>query len=103
MRQALDGRLKLEGLSAQEQDRFFEGVGGEFDAPDAAMRQHFSELGARPGAAGTDGRGGGSGGDQSWGEKSFEKWSGRRESNPRHSAWEADVLPLNYGRDGGGP
>jgi hypothetical protein len=25
-------------------------------------------------------------------------WSGRRESNPRHSAWEADVLPLNYGR-----
>src|SRR3569833_1552266 len=25
-------------------------------------------------------------------------WSGRGESNPRHSAWEADVLPLNYGR-----
>jgi hypothetical protein len=25
-------------------------------------------------------------------------WSGRRESNPRHSAWEADVLPLNYSR-----
>ena len=25
-------------------------------------------------------------------------WSGRRESNPRHSAWEADVLPLNYAR-----
>ena len=28
-------------------------------------------------------------------------WSGRRESNPRHSAWEADVLPLNYGRIAG--
>ena len=27
-----------------------------------------------------------------------ENWSGRGESNPRHSAWEADVLPLNYGR-----
>jgi hypothetical protein len=26
-------------------------------------------------------------------------WSGRRESNPRHSAWEADVLPLNYTRE----
>src|SRR3954469_16899576 len=26
-------------------------------------------------------------------------WSGRRESNPRHTAWEAVVLPLNYARD----
>src|SRR6202035_2206241 len=26
-------------------------------------------------------------------------WSGRWESNPRHSAWEADVLPLNYARE----
>src|SRR5487761_2706870 len=25
-------------------------------------------------------------------------WSGRRESNPRHTAWEAVVLPLNYAR-----
>ena len=25
-------------------------------------------------------------------------WSGRRESNPRHQAWEACVLPLNYSR-----
>lgn len=24
--------------------------------------------------------------------------SGRRDSNPRHSAWEADILPLNYTR-----
>jgi hypothetical protein len=29
-------------------------------------------------------------------------WSGRRESNPRQSAWEADVLPLNYTRVGQG-
>ena len=27
-------------------------------------------------------------------------WSGRRESNPRHAAWEATVLPLNYARVG---
>ena len=27
------------------------------------------------------------------------KWSGRRDSNPRRSAWEADILPLNYSRN----
>src|SRR5690606_33113846 len=26
------------------------------------------------------------------------EWSGRRDSNPRPSAWQADVLPLNYFR-----
>ncbi len=26
------------------------------------------------------------------------RWSGRRDSNPRHSAWEADALPLSYSR-----
>src|SRR5579864_6921834 len=26
-------------------------------------------------------------------------WSGRWESNPRHTAWEAVVLPLNYARN----
>jgi hypothetical protein len=29
----------------------------------------------------------------------FEEWSGRWESNPRHTAWEAVVLPLNYARE----
>ena len=29
-----------------------------------------------------------------------KNWSGQGESNPRHSAWEADVLPLNYARAG---
>jgi hypothetical protein len=28
----------------------------------------------------------------------FKDWSGWRESNPRHTAWEAVVLPLNYTR-----
>src|SRR5579864_318283 len=31
-------------------------------------------------------------------ERTSVGWSGRWESNPRHSAWEADVLPLNYAR-----
>ena len=31
---------------------------------------------------------------------SAEYWSGRWESNPRHTAWEAVVLPLNYARPG---
>ncbi len=26
-------------------------------------------------------------------------WSGRRDSNPQHSAWKADALPLSYARD----
>ena len=38
----------------------------------------------------------------SWGLAFFYKllilWSGRPGSNRRHSAWEADVLPLNYSR-----
>src|SRR4051812_49300247 len=30
--------------------------------------------------------------------REMKLWSGRRGSNPRHPAWEADVLPLNYSR-----
>src|SRR5665213_183777 len=30
--------------------------------------------------------------------KFLRNWSGRSGSNRRHSAWEADVLPLNYAR-----
>ena len=26
-------------------------------------------------------------------------WSEKRDSNPQHSAWEADALPLNYSRN----
>ena len=28
----------------------------------------------------------------------LRKWSGRRDSNPRHPAWKAGALPLNYSR-----
>lgn len=30
--------------------------------------------------------------------KALLNWSGKRDSNPRLSAWEADALPLNYSR-----
>src|SRR5262249_5132271 len=29
---------------------------------------------------------------------SAERWSGKRDSNPRPSAWKADALPLSYSR-----
>jgi hypothetical protein len=29
----------------------------------------------------------------------FRVWSGRRDSNPQPSAWEADALPLRHSRD----
>lgn len=35
-----------------------------------------------------------------FGHKVIIVWSGRRESNSLHSAWEADVLPVNYSRIG---
>lgn len=30
--------------------------------------------------------------------KFLPKWSERRDSNPQHSAWEADALPLSHSR-----
>lgn len=30
--------------------------------------------------------------------KRYGKWSGRRDSNARPSAWKADALPLSYAR-----
>ena len=31
-------------------------------------------------------------------DEHLKDWSGRWDSNPRHSAWEADALPLSYAR-----
>ncbi|MEO8115669.1 MAG: hypothetical protein ABI655_14875 [Phenylobacterium sp.] len=58
VREALEGRLRLETLTAPEQDRLFAQLTPDFDAPDETMRQHFAALGERKGAVGTDGRGG---------------------------------------------
>ena len=37
------------------------------------------------------------------GTRQFEvkEWSGKRDSNPRPSAWKADALPLSYSRSRG--
>ncbi len=32
------------------------------------------------------------------GQRSGKRWSGKRDSNPRPSAWKADALPLSYSR-----
>ena len=57
VRQALDGQLKLEAGTAAEQDQAFEAMSAEFDAPSAATRAYYAELGRRPGAVGLDERG----------------------------------------------
>jgi hypothetical protein len=33
-----------------------------------------------------------------WAKSYKEIWSGRRDSNPQPSAWEADALPLRHTR-----
>ncbi|MDB5428692.1 MAG: hypothetical protein JWR47_326 [Phenylobacterium sp.] len=58
VRGVLEGRLKIEDLTAAEQDKFFEELGDYFDNPDQKMRDYFAELGAREGAVGSDGKGG---------------------------------------------
>ena len=36
--------------------------------------------------------------DQAFWPDPLANWSGKRDSNPRPSAWEADTLPLSYPR-----
>lgn len=57
VRQALDGRLKLENLSAEEQDAVLDQVGDHFDNPPAELKAHYAELGRREGAVGADAQG----------------------------------------------
>lgn len=54
VRQALDGRLKLDDLSVEEQDVVFDKLGDQFDNPSAEMKAHYAELGHRHGAVGAD-------------------------------------------------
>ena len=57
VRQALDGRLKLENLSAEEQDVVLDQLGDQFDDPSAELKAHYAELGRREGAIGADAQG----------------------------------------------
>lgn len=56
MRDALEGRLKIEDLSAVEQDAFFEQWGAHYDASDVG-KEYFAALGRREGAVGDDEKG----------------------------------------------
>lgn len=57
VRKALHGGLKLEDLTAPEQDAVFEYLSAELDAPSARVRAHYAALGAEEGAAGSDPKG----------------------------------------------
>jgi hypothetical protein len=59
VKQAMTGRLRLDVLPTGEaRGRLLRQVAAEFDAPDAATRNYYAELGRREGAVGTDGKGG---------------------------------------------
>lgn len=57
VRQALHGGLRLEDLSAAEQDAVFDYVGAELDAPSPRIRAHYAAIGAEAGAVGSDAEG----------------------------------------------
>ena len=116
-----DVPAKLAAIEARYADASLARIDGvSVDYPDLALQrpgvQHRAAAPAQSGggnarADGTEaGRGAGdysrlrSGGSGRCGQgkapvrKALERWSGRRGSNPRHRAWEARVLPLNYSR-----
>ncbi len=50
VRQALEGRLRLETLSVAGQDAVLEGLGAEFDQPRTGLRGYFAAPGTSEGA-----------------------------------------------------
>jgi hypothetical protein len=57
VRDALQGQLKIEDMTAEERDRFFDNLSDYFNKPNPAADAYYAELGAREGAVGTDGEG----------------------------------------------
>ncbi|MDB5423774.1 MAG: hypothetical protein JWQ29_1190 [Phenylobacterium sp.] len=57
VRQALEGRFTLDGLSQAELNTALDGLGAYFDTPDAKAEAYYAELGAREGAVGRDEKG----------------------------------------------
>jgi hypothetical protein len=55
--EVLEGRLRLEALTAGEQDAVFDRLSQWFDQPSEAVRAQYAALGERPGAVGDDGDG----------------------------------------------
>ena len=60
VREALEGRLKIEALppAGEERSAFLARFGHVFDTPDEVTRAFFVRAGQSPGAAGTNGKGG---------------------------------------------
>ncbi|HEY8004703.1 MAG TPA: hypothetical protein VIE16_10775 [Phenylobacterium sp.] len=54
VRDALEGQLKIEDLTAAEQDRFFDGLPDHFNNPDARTKAFYARLGETEGAVGND-------------------------------------------------
>lgn len=52
VREALEGKLKLEALSDQEQEAVFAGLADRFDDSTSESRDYYEKLGQKPGAIG---------------------------------------------------
>jgi hypothetical protein len=57
VRDTLEGRVKLEDLSAVEQDAVFSQMGAWFDNPPDDVKAAYAEIGSRPDAVGLDEKG----------------------------------------------
>ena len=57
VRQALEGRVKLETLSVQEQGAVFDHMSAWFDDPPEDVVTAYREIGSQPGAVGLDKKG----------------------------------------------
>lgn len=57
VRETLEGKVKLETLSVQEQRAVFDHMGDWFDDPPADVVAAYREIGSRPGAVGLDKKG----------------------------------------------
>jgi hypothetical protein len=54
VRETLSGRLRIENLSADEQDVVFDQLGAHFQTPSDDVREHYAALGRAVGAVGDD-------------------------------------------------
>ena len=57
IRETLSGRLRIEALSADEQDAVFDQLGAQFQAPPVDVRERYVAFGRVVGAVGDDERG----------------------------------------------
>jgi len=58
VRATLERGRKLEDMTTEEQDAFFDDLGDFLSHPDKETADHYAALGRQEGAVGTDGKGG---------------------------------------------